>query len=233
MVGEAMSAEDREDVMIEPITIDVISDVVCPWCFIGKKRLEKALALSDAPVVVRWHPFQLDPTIPPAGKSRRDYLEGKFGDPQRIAKMHAQITEVGKAEGIDFAFDRITVSPNTLDAHRLVRWAGEARIQEAVVEALFRAYFIEGRDIGDHHVLADVAQGAGMDGAEVKARLASDEDREPVAREIAHTQQIGVTGVPTFVLLGRYGLVGAQPPETIVEALESLAAQSGASDAAA
>ncbi len=198
---------------LKPLVIDVVSDVVCPWCFIGKRRLEKAIAMSEVPVAVRWHPFQLDPTIPPEGKSRRDYLEAKFGTPERIAALHENVAAAGAREGIDFAFDKIEVSPNTLDAHRLVRWAAEDGHQEAVVDALFRAYFLEGRDIGNHDVLGKIAAGVGMDGARVAARLASDEDREEVSADIASAQRIGVTGVPTFILANRYGVVGAQAPE--------------------
>ncbi len=212
---------------LKPLTIDVVSDVVCPWCFIGKQRLEKAIALSDAPVAVRWHPFQLDPTIPPEGKSRREYLEGKFGSAERIAELHRNIAAAGASEGIDFAFDKIEVSPNTLDAHRLIRWAEEDGQgngkQEAVVDALFRAYFLEGRDIGDHAVLAEIAEAAGMDRARVAARLTTDEDRHEVAAEIASAQRIGVTGVPTFIIASRYGVVGAQAPATLAQAFAEAA----------
>jgi predicted DsbA family dithiol-disulfide isomerase len=211
-----MSGADR-------LAIDVVSDVVCPWCFIGKRRLEKALAESAVPVEVRWRPYQLDATIPPEGKSRRAYLEAKFGSPERIAQMHERVAAVGLTEGIPFAFERIAVSPNTLDAHRLIRWAGEAGVQEAVVEALFRAYFIDGRNLADPAVLAKIAAAAGMDGAVVLSRLASQEDSEAVRREIDEAQRIGVTGVPTFILAGRYALVGAQPAEAIAEALAQAA----------
>jgi predicted DsbA family dithiol-disulfide isomerase len=201
------------------LTIDVVSDVVCPWCFIGKRRLEKAVAAAGVPVAVRWRPYQLDPTIPPEGKSRRDYLEAKFGSPERIRQLHERVAEAGCGDGIDFAFEAIAVSPNTLDAHRLVRWAADSGVQDRIVEALFRAYFLEGRDVGDHEVLAEIADAAGMDRGAVRARLASDEDRAAVRAEIDAAQQMGVTGVPTFILAGRYALVGAQPAEDIAEAL--------------
>ncbi len=208
---------------LKPLAIDVVSDVVCPWCFVGKQRLEKAIAMSDVPVAVRWHPFQLDPTIPPEGKSRRDYLEAKFGTGGRIEEMHERLAELGRAEGIDFAFDKIKVSPNTLDAHRLIRWAAEDGRQEAVVDALFRAYFLEGRDIGDRAVLADIAEGAGMDRARVAERLATDEDRREVSAEIVSAQKIGVTGVPTYIIASRYGVVGAQAPATLAQAFAEAA----------
>ena len=205
-----------------PLAIEVVSDVVCPWCFIGKRRLEKAVAAADVPVAISWRPYQLDPTIPPEGKSRREYMAAKFGSAERIKEIQARIEATGASEGIPFAFDRIAVSPNTLDAHRLIRWAGEAGVGDAVVEALFRAYFLEGRNIGDHNVLGDVAASAGLQRAAVVARLASDDDRSAVRSEIEAAQQMGVTGVPTFVLASRYGVVGAQPAEDIAAALRSV-----------
>jgi predicted DsbA family dithiol-disulfide isomerase len=207
----------------QPLRIDVVSDVVCPWCFIGKRRLEKAVAMSSVPIEVHWRPFQLDPTIPPEGRDRRAYLRAKFGGDERIAQLHANVAAAGAAEDIPFAFEQIEVSPNTLDAHRLVRWAGDAGRQEQVVEALFRAYFIEGRNIGDHDVLAEVAAAVGMDRDRITARLASDEDRVAVRAEIEEGQRMGITGVPTFILLGRYALVGAQPPDEIARAFQTIA----------
>jgi predicted DsbA family dithiol-disulfide isomerase len=217
----------------EPLVVDVVSDVVCPWCFIGKRRLEKAVAMAGVPVSIRWRPFQLDPTIPPEGKDRRAYLEAKFGAGDRIGKMQENISALGAAEGIAFAFDKIAVSPNTLDAHRLIRWAAEpAGLQEKVVEALFGAYFLDGKNIGDHAVLADIAASVGMDRADILARLVSNEDRTAVTEEIGFAREIGVSGVPTFVLAGRYGLVGAQSPETIADAIVGASQWAGASDAA-
>src|SRR5687767_7456998 len=156
------------------LAIDVVSDVVCPWCFIGKRRLEAAIAAAGVAVTIRWRPFQLDPTIPPEGKDRRQYLVAKFGSGDRIRQMQERIAELGQAEGLAFAFDRITLSPNTLDAHRLIRWAGEAGRQDAAVEALFRAYFIDGENLGDRATLARIAGAAGLDAERVAARLATD-----------------------------------------------------------
>ncbi|MER9775041.1 DsbA family oxidoreductase, partial [Mesorhizobium sp. M0220] len=137
------------------ITVDVVSDVVCPWCFIGQKRLDKAIAAVDIDVHIRWRPFQLDPTIPPEGKNRRDYMVAKFGSEQRIREIHARIEPLGEAEGISFAFDAIKVAPNTLDAHRLIRWAGTAgeAVQNRLVRRLFQLNFEEGANLGDHAVL--------------------------------------------------------------------------------
>lgn len=216
-VGEAREASDAA------IRIDVVSDVMCPWCLIGKRRLERALAMLDVPVDLRWRPFQLDPTLPPGGRDRREYLETKFGSPERAEVIYARIAEAGREEGIDFAFDRIAVSPNTLDAHRLVRWSASAGdgVQDAVVEALFTAFFTEGRNIGDHDVLVDVAETCGMDGAIVRDLLASDRDMEAVSEEIAQAQAMGVTGVPCFVIDGRYAVMGAEPAERLAEAIRS------------
>lgn len=207
----------------EPLQIDVVSDVVCPWCFIGKRRLEKAMAATSVPLRIRWRPFQLDPTIPPEGKDRRAYLTGKFGSEDRINQMHARLSDTGEEEGIPFAFERIKVSPNTLDAHRLIGWATEGEQQDRLVDALFRAYFLEGRNIGEHSVLADTAAAIGMDRDEIASRLATSEDRSAVQMEIAGAQQMGVTGVPTFILIGRYALVGAQPAEDLQQAFETVA----------
>jgi len=208
---------------MEPLRVDIVSDVVCPWCFVGKRRLEKAIAQAGVPLDIHWRPFQLDPTIPPGGKSRRDYLTAKFGTEARIRELHDNLSAVGEAEDISFAFDRIERSPNTLDAHRLVRWAEEAGKQGEIVEELFSGYFLEGRDIGDHAVLADIAAAHSMDRESILARLASDEDRDIVRAEIVEAQQMGVSGVPTFILIGKYALVGAQPPETIAHALQTIA----------
>ena len=192
---------------------------------------ETALGAAGVPVTIRWRPFQLDPTIPPEGKSRQDYLRQKFGSDERIRQLYDNVSNVGAKDGIDFAFDRITVSPNTLDAHRLIRWTGAAGVQEQVVEALFRAYFLDGRNIGDHAVLADIAAAAGMDRETVAARLASEEDRAVVRQEIEAAQQMGVSGVPTFVIASRYALVGAQPAEQLAAALRDVAAQMSGTEA--
>ena len=213
---------------IAPIAIEVISDVVCPWCYVGKRRLEAALADAPMAPTVRWRPFQLDPTIPPEGKPRRDYLMAKFGSEARIRELHESLAAAGATEGIAFAFERIDVSPNTLDAHRLIRWAGDAGMQEGVVEALFRAYFLDGRNIGDQAVLAEIGAAHGLDDRDaIAARLASGEDRGSVSAEVAGAQRMGVSGVPTFILGGRYALVGAQPAGILLQAFRTAAAEAG------
>ena len=158
------------------IAIDVVSDVVCPWCFIGRQRLASALAaLPEIDAEVHWRPFQLDPTIPPEGKDRRAYMLAKFGSEERLRQIHANILPLGAAEGINFDFDAITVSPNTLDAHRVIRWASSngAAVQGRLVGELFSRYFERGENVGDHAVLVDAAGEAGMDAAIVASLLAS------------------------------------------------------------
>lgn len=216
---------------LEPVKIDIVSDVMCPWCFIGKRRLEKALTdLSDVPVKVEWHPFQLDPTLPAEGKDRAAYLSDKFGDPARIAEIYDRIREVGAAEAIPFAFEKITKSPNTLDAHRLIRWAGIEGVQDDVVERLFELYFLEGADLTDRNVLAGAAQEAGMDGEMVARLLATDADLAETEAEVVHAQAIGVTGVPCFILDGKYAVSGAQPAEVLEGAIRQVAAERNKED---
>ncbi len=210
--------------MSTPVVIDVISYVVCPWCYVGKKRLESALRmLPDQSFTVFWRPFQLDPSIPKDGLPRKIYLERKFGNLDRLAQTHAQLVEIGKDEGIAFAFDRITRSPNTLDAHRLIRWAHEMAKQTEMVERLFALYFTEGADIGSHEVLIKAAVEVGLDGALVTQLLATGADLDPVIAEINAAGKMGITGVPTFIFASRFAISGAHPAETIKKAIEQTA----------
>lgn len=207
----------------EPLAIDVVSDAVCPWCFVGKRRLEAALeTLPDLPVNVRWRPFQLDATIPQGGIPREQYLSRKFG-PDRAKNMYERLNAVGDEAGIPFAFEKIARSPNTIDAHRVIRWAGAAGRQTQAVEKLFNAYFIEGGDIGDHDLLARVAGECGLDAAEIRARLDTGVDVAEVKAEIENAQRLGVTGVPFFILGGRYAVSGAQPAEQLAMAIAKAA----------
>ncbi|RWF48325.1 DsbA family protein [bacterium M00.F.Ca.ET.141.01.1.1] len=209
------------------ITVDVVSDVVCPWCFIGQKRLDKAVAAAgDVEVHIRWRPFQLDPTIPPQGKDRHEYMLAKFGSDGRIREIHARIEPLGEAEGISFAFDAIKVAPNTLDAHRLIRWAGAAGedVQNRLVRRLFQLNFEEGANIGDHTVLVEAAREAGMDASVVETLLPSDADVEAVRTEIATASRMGITGVPCFLLEGKYAVMGAQDADTLADAIRQVAA---------
>lgn len=208
------------------VAVEVVSDVVCPWCFIGKRRLEKALVLvPDIAVEVRWMPFQLDPTVPADGMDRALYLKRRFGSAEDIARVYAPVEAAGKAEDIPFAFDRITRSPNTIDAHRVIRWAGVEGVQDAVVERLFRLYFLDGGDLTSRAVLAAAAAAAGMDGTVVERLLASDADRDAVAGEAAQARAIGIEGVPAFLIARRYAVLGAREPEVIAGAIARAAAE--------
>ena len=200
--------------------IDIFSDVVCPWCFVGKRRLEQALAqagLADAEI--HWHAYQLNPDLPPEGVDRKRYLESKFG-PGAAERIHARLEEAGRSAGIDFQFDRIQRSPNTRDAHRLLWLAGTQGRQGALKEALMRAYFMEGRDVGDRRVLAEVAAAVGLD-VDVPAFLAGDGGVREVAQDLSTAAQLQISGVPFFILDQRIGLAGAQPTEVFGEALEA------------
>src|SRR6478735_5243079 len=200
------------------LTIDVISDVICPWCLIGKRRLEKAL--GNRPAVVRWHPFQLNPDMPREGIDRKSYRIRKFGSWERSQELDAQVGAAGRGEGIAFNFDKMARTPNTLDAHRVIWLAGERGVQDAVVEALFLAYFTDGRDLSDRATLAEVADGAGLCRAEVDELLAGDAGLDVVRAGEEQAHRLDVSGVPFFVVNGRVALSGAQPPELFLRAFE-------------
>jgi predicted DsbA family dithiol-disulfide isomerase len=203
--------------------LDIISDFVCPWCYLGKANLETAIAARGGhPFAIRWRAYQLDPAIPPGGLERRGYLEAKLGGAERVAATHERLAGMGKAAGIDFRFERITRAPNTLDAHRLTRWAATEDRQTLVATELFRRYFEEGEDISDPAVLAAAATAAGLDPAPVARLLAGDADRAEVEAEIAEASGMGVTGVPTFILGARYAISGAQPPETWTKLMDEI-----------
>jgi len=210
-----------------PIAIDVVSDVVCPWCYVGSRRLDQALAqLPGIEAEIAWRPFQLDPTIPPEGRDRREYMRGKFGSDERIRQLHDNLIQSTLDANIPFAFDRIKVAANTLDAHRLIRWAGGQgpETQGAVVRALFKANFEDGANVGDHAVLAEIAAAAGMDSAVVAALLPTDADRDEVRAEIAQASRMGISGVPCFLLERKYAVMGAQPTEALADAIRQVSA---------
>jgi predicted DsbA family dithiol-disulfide isomerase len=212
------------------VNIDIISDTVCPWCFIGKRRLERALAARpEIEARIIWRPFQLNPDIPPDGLDRESYYEAKFGDRERASRVYAAIRQSGGEEGIDFAFDKIARVPSTIDSHRLIQWADSAGCQDAVVEALFRRYFLEGADIGGAEVLVEAAREAGMDADLVRELLARDADVERVKAEEISARRMGVSGVPFFIVEGKYAIAGAQDPGVFLQVFD-LAAQ-GASEA--
>src|SRR3954451_16578024 len=200
------------------LTIDVVSDVICPWWFIGKRRLEKAL--GDRAASVRWHPFQLNPDMPREGIDRKSYRIRKFGSWERSQELDARVAAAGRGEGIAFRFDRMARTPNTLDAHRTIWLAGERGVQDAVVEALFLAYFTDGRDLSDRATLAEVAAGAGLDRAEVGELLEGDKGLDPLRAGEEQARRLGVSGVPFFIVNGRVAVSGAQPPELLRQAFE-------------
>ncbi|MET0574482.1 MAG: DsbA family oxidoreductase [Mesorhizobium sp.] len=209
------------------ITVDVVSDVVCPWCFIGQKRLDKAVeAVPEVAVDIHWRPYQLDPTIPPQGKDRKQYMLDKFGSEERIRQIHERIEPLGAAEGIAFDFGAIEVAPNTLDAHRVIRWAATAGdgVQNRLVRRLFQLNFEEGANIGDHAVLVEAAREAGMDAAVVETLLPTEADRDTVMGEIGTAARMGITGVPCFLLQGKYAVMGAQDTATLADAIRQVAA---------
>jgi predicted DsbA family dithiol-disulfide isomerase len=194
--------------------IDIVSDVICPWCFIGKRRLEKALALRPALAVeVTWRPFQLNPDMPPEGMERTAYIAAKFGGSNQADRIYANIAAAGTGVGIPFAFDRIRRTPNTRDAHRLIRWAAAQNRADAVVEGLFHAYFIDGRDIGDRASLAEIAGSAGLDAGDARCRLDGASDIEPVLAEDRGARRLGINAVPCFIFDRHYAVSGAQEPE--------------------
>jgi predicted DsbA family dithiol-disulfide isomerase len=209
---------------MKSILVDVVSDVICPWCFLGKRRLDKAIGLlGGIKVEVNWWPFFLDPTIPKEGVSRRTYLENKFGA-ERLKTIHDPILAAGKADGVPYAFNKITRTPNTMDAHRLIRWSHDGGKQHDVTERLFLAYFSLGLDIGDRTVLVKIAGEAGMDSSAVSAKLDNDTDVDAVNAEVERAYRMGVTGVPCFIFAQKQGLMGAQPAEVLADAIGKLAA---------
>jgi len=207
------------------LSVDVISDVICPWCYIGKRRLEKAIAAYAGPVKVRWLPFQLNPQMPKEGISRREYRTKKFGSWERSQELDAQVAAAGEAEGIHFAFDRIERTPNTLAAHRLIWLAHEEGVQDAVVDALFRAYFTDGQDISNPQTLLDVVAEAGLDRGKAEGVLNSGGGQEAISEANELARRVGVEGVPFFVINGRVTLSGAQPPEAFLAAFKQAVGQ--------
>ncbi len=216
--------------------IDIFSDTICPWCFIGKRRLERALAERPQPdLTIHWRAFQLNPDMPAGGMDRSQYLELKFGGASNAEAIYDQVRAAGESEGIDFAFERMKRTPNTIDSHRLIRHAANAAPQgqgrqDAVVQALFDAYFLRAEDIGDPEVLAAAAAEAGLDAEETRAFLASDAEAEAVRAEDKSARQAGISGVPCFIFNGQHALAGAHAPEVLFQ-LFDLANQEDAEEA--
>ena len=208
----------------EPVRLEILSDPICPWCYIGKAGLDAALERrADHRFAVSWHPFMLNPDMPPQGMDRREYLQAKFGPPDAVVQAYLPVQQQAEKLGLAMDLSRIARTPATLDAHRLIHWAGLEGAQTRVVSALFRAYFADGRDIGSAEVLADIAAGAGMDRAAIARLLATDADAEEVRQADALARSRGVRGVPCFVVAGEYVVTGAQPTAFWLQVIDELA----------
>lgn len=211
--------------------IDVISDVVCPWCFIGKRNLEAALAAwrelhpGDEAPTVSWHPFQLNPDLPGTGMPRAQYIADKFGGPDRAKEIYARVAKAGASAGIEFNFDGIVRQPNTIDPHRLVHLAGEQGRQDEMVEALFRSYFLNEADLTNADTLADIAASAGLDREQVAGYLSTDKDKPLIHNGDHRARTIGVQGVPFFIFNQKYAVSGAQPPEVLLDVMQKIRAE--------
>jgi predicted DsbA family dithiol-disulfide isomerase len=203
------------------LSIEVVYDLVCPWCFLGTRRLRRTLrGRPDIGADIAWRPFLLNPDIAPGGVARADYIIRKFGGEDRARRLHATIAELGRAEGMAFQFDRIRRIPPSLDAHRLVRLAERHGLAADAVDALFVAYFCEGRDIGDISVLVAVAAGLGMDATATRRLLGGTAESEAVHADNLRAHRLGINGVPCFVVQGRHAIAGAQEPEVIERLLD-------------
>lgn len=211
------------------VKLDILSDPICPWCYIGKANLDRALeAVPNHPFIIEWHPFQLNPDMPREGMDRRAYLEAKFGGKEGAVRAYAPVVEHAQKAGLNIDFEAMQRTPNTLDAHRLIHWAGIEGKQTAAVSSLFKAYFTEGRDIGNRETLADIADGIGLDASVILRLLQSDADEEMIRERDAHSRKMGVNSVPTFIVANKHAVPGAQPTEVwkqvITEIMEQLAA---------
>ena len=213
----------------QPIKLDIMSDPICPWCFIGKAYLDKALsAHPNHPFLIEWHPFQLNPDMPANGMGRREYLEGKFGGKEAAVRAYAPVVESAKTAGVAIDFEGMQRTPNTINAHRLIHWAGIEGRQTAAVSALFKAYFTDARDIGDADVLIDIAKNVEMDANVVKRLLDSDEDLKLIQDRDKHSRKMGINSVPTFIIANQHAVPGAQPPELWAQVIADLTAQADA-----
>ncbi|MDB4197368.1 DsbA family oxidoreductase [Ascidiaceihabitans sp.] len=213
----------------QPIKLDIMSDPICPWCFIGKAYLDKALSAHlNHPFLIEWHPFQLNPDMPANGMGRREYLEGKFGGKEAAVRAYAPVVESSKTAGVAIDFEGMKRTPNTINAHRLIHWAGIEGRQTAAVSALFKAYFTDARDIGDADVLINIAKSVEMDADVVKRLLDSDEDLKLIQDRDKHSRKMGINSVPTFIIANQHAVPGAQPPELWAQVIADLAAQADA-----
>jgi len=220
---------------IKPLTIDIVSDVVCPWCYIGKHRIENALALAhDVPVEVHWRPFFLNPWVPREGISREEYLTAKFGSVEAYGRIAARVVEAAGAERLVYRPDLVQRQPNTLDCHRLIYWAARDPSGDrsaAVKQRLMELYFRDGGDLTDSEVLVQAAADCGMDPDTVRRRLATEEDVDVVTSQAQEASDKGISGVPTYVFAGKYAVSGAQPPEQLARAIRQVSAEVNATAA--
>jgi len=208
----------------QPVRIDVVSDVVCPWCFIGKRRLEKAIALNpDIPVEVHYRPYFLNDWIPREGISREEYLTSKFGSPERYKGIAQRVAAAAASEGLTYAMDKLSRQPNTLDAHRLIRWAEGLGKAPEMKQKLMDLYFTKGADLTNHAVLVQAAADVGLEAEDVSAALESDQDVAEIEREALAAKEAGIEGVPCFIFGGKFAVSGAQAPEDIAEAIARMA----------
>jgi predicted DsbA family dithiol-disulfide isomerase len=209
---------------MSPISIDVVSDIVCPWCYIGKRRIEKAIALKpDIAVELRWHPFFLNPWIPREGIDRETYLKTKFGSVERYAAIAKRVAQAAAEEGLDYALDKIARQPNTTDCHRLILWARNTADPGRMKQRLMELYFAEGADLTDREVLVAAARDCSMDADLVRQLLASDADVERVQAQANAAQEAGIDGVPCFIFGNALAVAGAQDPAYLADAIERAA----------
>ena len=207
--------------------LDILSDPICPWCYIGKAHLDNALAdHQDHPFTIEWHPFQLNPDMPPAGMNRREYLEKKFGGKNQAIQVYSKIEQSASAIGLPIDFAAMERTPNTIDAHRLIHWAGLEDKQQLMVDALFNAYFCMGLDIGDHKVLCDVAEVIGLERGVMARLLDSNSDVTLIKDRDAHSRLMGVSAVPTFIVGYQHAIPGAQTPDVWASLISELNGQS-------
>ena len=212
--------------MTDTVSVDIVADLVCPWCWLGKRNWDAARKLvPDIPVETVWRPYQLDPDLPRAGRPYRDYMKAKFSgeNTERWTQMRTYLEQAAPAAGIEFCFDAIPVRPNTLNAHRILRWAAGQGVVDKAAEGLFRAFFADGQDIGDPQVLSQIAGAAGLDPELTAELLTSDQDEASIREEEAFFRKLGVTGVPTYIFNGRFAVSGAQEPQILADAIRQAA----------
>lgn len=216
---------------IAPVRIDVVSDIVCPWCFIGKRRLEKAIAqIPDVPVEVHFRPYYLNEWIPREGISRNDYLTQKFGSPERYSGIATRVAATAAQEGLVYDKEHISRQPNTIDAHRLIRWADAKGLAPQMKQRLMDMYFTEGADLTDREVLVKAAADVGLDAATVRADLATDKDEAEIEQDVEQAKAAGIQGVPFYILGGKYGISGAQDPAALAQAIRQVADEQAAAE---